>query len=273
MTAEGPAAISCAGIGFLCDENLSLPLPLSWMTALLAGGGSIRPRHAEDVLADICEYQVGRDRGGLVEAGFAPFALDVVFLRESKTAIGGERRLGGVPGRLGGQQFGHVRVSAAFLAIVEQRCGAAADHVGRFELGIGARQRKLDALVLADRTVEDDPLLGVFDALLQQPAAVADAFLRHQNALGIHPVEDVAEAPALLADQVLGRHFEIVGEDPSRAGLPLRLRLILGMRAGFFAAPPICSLLTIGTTGHRMGLMPLYRMARIRFRCRRVAMS
>ena len=47
---------------------------------------------------------------------------------------------------------------------------------------------------------------------LQEPAAVADAFLRDQDALGVHAVEDVAEAPALLADQVLGRHFEIVEE-------------------------------------------------------------
>src|SRR5271169_667857 len=33
---------------------------------------SIRPRHAEHVLAEIGEDQVGRDRCGLIEAGFAP---------------------------------------------------------------------------------------------------------------------------------------------------------------------------------------------------------
>src|SRR5438270_18299 len=48
------------------------------------------------------------------------------------------------------------------------------------------------------------------DALLQQPAAIADAFLRHQDALGVHAVEDVAEALAFLADQILGRHFQVV---------------------------------------------------------------
>src|SRR5487761_996481 len=41
---------------------------------------SIRARHPQHVLAEIGEYQVGRDRRGLVEAGLAPFALDVVFL-------------------------------------------------------------------------------------------------------------------------------------------------------------------------------------------------
>ena len=33
-----------------------------------------------------------------------------------------------------------------------------------------------------------------------------------QDALGVHAVEDVAEAHALLADQVLGRDLEIVDE-------------------------------------------------------------
>jgi hypothetical protein len=47
------------------------------------------------VLAEIGEDQIGRDRGGLVEAGLAPFALDVVFSGEGEAAIGRERCLGG----------------------------------------------------------------------------------------------------------------------------------------------------------------------------------
>jgi hypothetical protein len=39
------------------------------------------------VLADIGEDQIGRDRGGLVEAGLAPFALDVVSLGERETKL------------------------------------------------------------------------------------------------------------------------------------------------------------------------------------------
>ena len=45
-----------------------------------------------------------------------------------------------------------------------------------------------------------------------KPAAVADALRGDQDALGVHAVEDVAEALALLADQVLGRHLEVVEE-------------------------------------------------------------
>src|SRR5262249_36486323 len=59
---------------------------------------SIRPWHAEDVLADIGEDEVGRDRGGWVRPGSAPLASVFVLLRERKAAIGGEGGLGGVPG-------------------------------------------------------------------------------------------------------------------------------------------------------------------------------
>ena len=62
---------------------------------------SIRPWHAEYVLADIGEDQIGRDRGRLVEADLAPFALDVVFAGKGKAAIGRHRRLGGAPSRFG----------------------------------------------------------------------------------------------------------------------------------------------------------------------------
>ena len=47
---------------------------------------------------------------------------------------------------------------------------------------------------------------------LSSQRAVTDAFLGNQDALGIHPVEDVAQAPALLANQILGRHLEVVEE-------------------------------------------------------------
>jgi hypothetical protein len=91
------------------------------------------------------------------------------------------------------------------------------------QFGISARQRELDALVPADRPVEDHPLLRVIDALVEEPAAVADAFLRHQNALGDHALEDVAEALRLFRRSILRRHFVIVEEDLGRAVVDHRL--------------------------------------------------
>jgi hypothetical protein len=60
----------------------------------------IRPRHAEHVLADIGEDQVGRDRCGLVDAHLAPFAFDVVFLGEGEAVEHLEHRTGGALGGL-----------------------------------------------------------------------------------------------------------------------------------------------------------------------------
>jgi hypothetical protein len=74
----------------------------------------------------------------------------------------------------------------------------------RLDVDVGARDRELHALVLADRPVEHDALLGVGRHLVDEPVAVADALRRDQRALGVEPVEDVAKAAALLADQVLG---------------------------------------------------------------------
>src|SRR6267378_6850444 len=103
-----------------------------------------------------------------------------------------------MPSRLRSQELRHIGVGAALLAGIEECRGTAADHVGRFELGKSAGERELDPLVLTDRAVEDDALLGVVDALLKEPAAVADALLGDEDALGIHAVEDVAEALPLL---------------------------------------------------------------------------
>ena len=49
---------------------------------------SIGPGHAEDMLGHIAQNQIGGDRGDLVEAAFAEFPLDVIFLGETETAMG-----------------------------------------------------------------------------------------------------------------------------------------------------------------------------------------
>jgi hypothetical protein len=164
------------------------------------------------VLAQIGEDEVGGDRRRLIDAGLAPLALHIVFLGEAEPAVRLHRRLGGVPGGLGGEQLGHVGIGAARLAGLEQRGGPARHHVGGLQLGVGAGERELHALVLADRAPEHPALVGVGHALVEQPASVTDALGGDQDALRIHAVEDVAEALALLADQVLGRNLEIVEE-------------------------------------------------------------
>ena len=81
------------------------------------------------------------------------------------------------------------------------------------KLDVIARDRKLDALVLADRTAEHLALLGIVRRPLDEPAAIADTFGGNQDALGIHAVENVAKTLVLLADERVGGNFEIVEED------------------------------------------------------------
>ena len=120
---------------------------------------------------------------------------------------------GGVPCRLRRQELGDVGFLAAGQACLEQRRRLAHDHVGALQLGIGARDRKLHALVLPDRAVEHHPLIGVFRRGANEPLGVADRFMRHQDALGIQAIEDAAKTLALGSDQVLRRHLEAVEED------------------------------------------------------------
>ena len=85
---------------------------------------------------------------------------------------------------------------------VDQRGGLADHEVGGAQLGVGLGEREGDALVLADRAVEHDALVGVGDGPAQRHPADAERLGGDQDALGVEPVEQVLEAAALLADAV-----------------------------------------------------------------------
>ena len=121
--------------------------------------------------------------------------------------------LGCAPGRLRREQLGQVGVLAAGQAGLEQCGGLAHDHVGALQFRIRTRDRELYALVLADRTVEYHPLVGIVGGGADEPLRVADRLVRDQDALGVHAVEDAAETLAFRPDQVFRRHLEAVEED------------------------------------------------------------
>ena len=108
-------------------------------------------------------------------------------------------------------------------ALLEQPGGLVAHEVGRLDRSVRARERELHALVGADRPLEHDALAGVARRAVEEEAAVADALGRDQHALGVHAVEDVAEAAALLADERVVRHGEVGDED--LAGMVVHHRL------------------------------------------------
>ena len=96
--------------------------------------------------------------------------------------------------------------------MVVKRGGMEDHQVGGFELHPAGRKRMLDGLVLSDRPAENHALFGVAGSTLQRRAADADRLRRDQDALRIHPVQDVLETAALFADAVFDRYAQSVDE-------------------------------------------------------------
>src|SRR5215210_2293863 len=184
-------------------------------TTVTPSSGSILegPRQAEDVLADVGEDQVGRDGSHLEEPGLAELALDVVLGVERVAAEGLHRRVRGLPRGVGGKQQGHVRLGAAGLASLEKLGGPEAHQVGGLDADVRAGEGELDALVLPYRAAEDRAFVGAAGGAVHEPAPVADALGGYQDALGVHPVQDVPETPPLLADQGVRRDVQVFEEE------------------------------------------------------------
>src|SRR5438034_403477 len=161
--------------------------------------GSVGARQSEHVLGQVTEDEVGRDRRDLVKARLTELALDVVLLGEAEAAVGLQAHVARLPGRLRRELLRHVGFGAAGQALIVERRGAP-DHERR-GLGrhVGARDRELHALVLADRATEHLALARIGGRLCEEPSRVADALGTDQDAFGVHAVEDVAKALAFLA--------------------------------------------------------------------------
>ena len=88
-----------------------------------------------------------------------------------------------------------------------------AHQVGGLNVGVGLRDRKLNALIGADGPPEDHPVARIRGGPLSKPVPVADGFGGNQNPLRVPAVDNVAEAHALLADKAIGWDLDIVEED------------------------------------------------------------
>ena len=108
------------------------------------------------------------------------------------------------------EELRSVRFRSAGLALVEQPCCLLRHQIGRLEPDPAVGERVRDRLVLADRAIEDDAVLGVLHRQVQRPAAEADGGLGHGDPLGVETVEQAAEALALLADDLVLEHLEIL---------------------------------------------------------------
>src|SRR5262249_3278326 len=74
---------------------------------------SIRPRQAENMLGEVGQDQIGRDRRGLIEPRLAELALDVELLGKAEAAVGLQAHVGRRPGGIGGKELGHVGFGTA----------------------------------------------------------------------------------------------------------------------------------------------------------------
>src|SRR5512138_1916551 len=70
-----------------------------------------------------------------------------------------------------------------------------------------------DRLILPDRPVEHDALLGVVDGTVERGPTDADRLDAREHALGVERVEDVIEAAADLTHDVFFGNLQAVDED------------------------------------------------------------
>src|SRR5688500_19272563 len=81
---------------------------------------SERPRKAEDVLADVGEDEVRRDRRHLIETSLAKLPLDVVLGGEAEAAMRLEAHVRRLTRRARGQHLVLVRYADTGLDVVDQ---------------------------------------------------------------------------------------------------------------------------------------------------------
>src|SRR5207247_1370111 len=131
----------------------------------------------------------------------AELPLYVVLLREAEASVGVQARVRRLPRGLRREELRGVRLRPAGLPLLEQPRSLVAHEVCRLDRRVRLRDRELHSLVRTDRAPEDDALRRVASCQLDEPVPIADALGRDQDPLRVHPVEDVAKALSLVADE------------------------------------------------------------------------
>ena len=153
------------------------------------------------VLRDVVEGHLLGDRRDALQACLAPVALHVVFARVAHAPEGLHRAVRGEERRLGRKVLRGVRRFTAFQSRVVPSPRVQRHHPRRLQLHARLRERMAHGLVGADRAVEHDALGRVPRRPVERDLADAARFGSEQHALGVQPVEDVAEALVLGADE------------------------------------------------------------------------
>src|SRR5437879_2911033 len=113
---------------------------------------------------------------------------------------------------VGGELFRGIGRGAAWHALIVLPTRRQRHQPRRLELDPVLRERMLDRLVLADRTIEHDAAFRIGRGTRKRELAETDGFRCNQNAFRIHAVQDVFEAAAFLAKAILKRNLKILDE-------------------------------------------------------------
>src|SRR5690606_20192133 len=149
---------------------------------------SERTWQSQDMLGHIGKNQVGGNGRHLVQPCFTELALDVVFIGKAESAMELQAGIGGFPGRVSRQQFGHIGLRTARLMGVVQSAGLKAHQAGGLYIDVRAGDGKLDTLILSDRAVEYDAFFCIGRYFVDEPVPIAYAFRCNQCAFSIQAV-------------------------------------------------------------------------------------
>jgi 3-oxoacyl-[acyl-carrier protein] reductase len=173
---------------------------------------SIGFRQAEHPLGDETQDELAADRRDARNHDLAQIPLDVKFLGVAESPMGHDRLLAGFETGLAGEIFRGIGRGARRPALVVLPGRRKGHQPGGLQLHPVLGERMLDRLVLPNRSVEHDAFARVSGRALERQHAKPNRLDRDQDALGIHAVQNIFEAPALLADAVAERNFETLDE-------------------------------------------------------------
>src|SRR5262249_15502454 len=151
------------------------------------------------------EHEVVAYRCNRIQPGFTELALHVVFGGKTIAAVGVKACVGGLPGCIRRQQFGHIGLRTARRPALEEPRRLESHQIRGLEMSVSECEGELHTLICTDGASEDDSFPGILGPPLNEPTAIADRFRGDEDALCIPSVDNVAKSLSFVANQVGGR--------------------------------------------------------------------
>lgn len=183
---------------------------------------------AREKAKDGLELDVARTFVDCTNLAVAPVLLDAKLAREADATAPVNGHARGVLGHLAGKVLGHCSLLDERAALL-LHAGHIVDHGARdLNVSRDLGHLELHALELGDRLLELRALKRVRDHLVKHALRETDHLSADTDAALVENLNGDLVALALLADEVLGRHLDLVKVDGARArGADTELTLLL----------------------------------------------